>query len=183
MTEKINNRGEWSQEKCGENTPPKSVPSKPSKGNRITEGYVKKGGKNDCPKTPRPPQPKGQKIINNCVDVCQCEYKDKDSNFCLAKRDNIGDTYTICTGTNCYYKQLQRKTAECEGYHNLAKKYLADYFEVEHKLQIATEALEKIANQNFNTPNRICNLAEEELVPCTNNCKYCLQAYAQRALE
>ena len=40
-----------------------------------------------------------------------------------------------------------------------------------------------IANQNVNTPNKICNLAEKELVPCTNNCKYCLQAYAQRALE
>jgi len=51
------------------------------------------------------------------------------------------------------------------------------------KLKIATEALEKIANQNFNTPNRICNLAEKELVPCTNSCKHCLQAYAQLALE
>lgn len=55
--------------------------------------------------------------------------------------------------------------------------------ELQHKLQIATEALDIIANQNFNTPNKICNLAEKELVPCTNSCKYCLQAYAKRALK
>lgn len=90
-------------------------------------------------------------------------------------------------------KQLQRKTAECE---ELKKKkeenetfYLRKYankdsecLELQRKLRIATETLDIIANQNVNTPNKICNLAEIELVPCTNNCKYCLQAYAQRAL-
>lgn len=39
---------------------------------------------------------------------------DKDLNFCLAERDDIGDCYTICVGTDCYFKQLARKTAECK---------------------------------------------------------------------
>lgn len=99
-----------------------------------------------------------------------------------------------CSVVTALLKQLQRKEQECE---ELKKKkeenetfYLREYankdsecLELQHKLRIATEALDIIANQNFNTPNKICNLAEKELVPCTNNCKYCLQAYAQRALE
>lgn len=101
---------------------------------------------------------------------------------------------TLSSVTNKFKYDWQNKTAECE---ELKKKkeenetfYLRKYankdsecLELQHKLRIATEALDIIANQNFNTPNKICNLAEKELVPCTNNCKYCLQAYAQRALE
>lgn len=51
----------WIQEKAGTNTPPKNPPSKPSRGNKIIrEGYVKKGGVNQIPKTPRPEPPIGQ---------------------------------------------------------------------------------------------------------------------------
>lgn len=99
-----------------------------------------------------------------------------------------------CSVVTALLKQLQRKEQECE---ELKKKkeenetfYLREYankdsecLELQHKLRIATEALDIIANQNFNTPNKICNLAEKELVPCTNSCKYCLQAYAKRALK
>lgn len=48
------------------------------------------------------------------IDVNKCKYRDKCTNFCLAERNEIGDTYTICTGTNCYFKKLARKTKECE---------------------------------------------------------------------
>lgn len=50
------------------------------------------------------------------VDVDKCKYRDSCSNFCLAERDAIGESRTICTGTNCYFKQFQRKKAECEKY-------------------------------------------------------------------
>ena len=49
------------------------------------------------------------------IDVNMCKYRDKCTNFCLAERNEIGDTYTICTGTDCYFKQHARKTQECEG--------------------------------------------------------------------
>lgn len=56
--------------------------------------------------------------------------------------------------------------------------------DIKNKLQIATEALEIIANQNFKyTSENICNLAQNEQIPCSNNCKYCFQQYAQHALE
>ena len=48
------------------------------------------------------------------IDIDRCKYRDKYTNFCLAEKDDIGETYTICTGTDCYYKQLARKTQECE---------------------------------------------------------------------
>ena len=72
-----------------------------------------------------------------------------------------------------YFKQnewLQQRAKECE--------------QLQHKLQMATEALEIIANQNFKyTSENICNLAQNEQIPCSNNCKYCFQQYAQHALE
>lgn len=48
------------------------------------------------------------------IDIDRCKYRDKYTNFCLAEKDDIGETYTICTGTDCYFKQLARKTQECE---------------------------------------------------------------------
>ena len=47
------------------------------------------------------------------INIDRCKYRDKYTNFCLAEKDDIGETYTICTGTDCYFKQLARKTAEC----------------------------------------------------------------------
>lgn len=46
------------------------------------------------------------------IDVNKCKYRDTHSNFCLAERDNIGECYTICTGNDCYFKQLRRKEQE-----------------------------------------------------------------------
>ena len=48
------------------------------------------------------------------IDVNKCKYRDSYTNFCLAEKDDIGETYTICTGTDCYFKQLARKAQECE---------------------------------------------------------------------
>ena len=50
------------------------------------------------------------------IDVSKCKYRDEYTNFCLAEKDDIGETYTICTATDCYYKQLAHKTQECEQY-------------------------------------------------------------------
>lgn len=76
------------------------------------------------------------------------------------------------------------KETECIGIRECHKKELEVIKNLEHKLQIATEALEIIANQNFKyTSENICNLAQNEQIPCSNNCKYCFQQYAQHALE
>lgn len=50
------------------------------------------------------------------IDINKCKFRDKYTNYCLAERNDIGESYTICTGTNCYFKQLARKTQECEAY-------------------------------------------------------------------
>ena len=112
---------------------------------------------------------KGDRIINQIM------------NMRLEQHDNIIDDLK---------QQLKYKTKDCEELkEELAQEKLRNndcfeqFKELRNKLQIATEALDIIANQNFNTPNKICNLAEKELVPCTNSCKYCLQAYAKRALK
>ena len=46
------------------------------------------------------------------IDVNKCKYRDKYTNFCLAERNKIGDTYILCTGTNCYFKNWQHKEQE-----------------------------------------------------------------------
>lgn len=96
------------------------------------------------------------------------------------------------------FNNLQRKTAECEELkarvetlrveNNRLTGEVCDIRNyagsLQNKLQIATEALEIIANQNFKyTSENICNLAQNEQIPCSNNCKYCFQQYAQHALE
>ena len=48
------------------------------------------------------------------IDVSGCKYRDTYTNFCKAEKDDVGECYTICTGNDCYYKQLQRKKQECE---------------------------------------------------------------------
>lgn len=50
------------------------------------------------------------------IDINNCKYRDKYTNFCLAEKDEIGETYTICTGTDCYFKQLARETQERDRY-------------------------------------------------------------------
>lgn len=81
--------------------------------------------------------------------------------------EELNQIKLLLEGKNTQYEQ---KTKECE--------------ELRNKLQIATEALEIIANQNFKyTSENICNLAQNEQIPCSNNCKYCFQQYAQHALE
>ena len=46
------------------------------------------------------------------IDVNKCKYRDTYTNFCKAEKDDIGECYTICTGNDCYYKQLKRKEQE-----------------------------------------------------------------------
>lgn len=77
-----------------------------------------------------------ERIIIHDVDVSKCEFYDKDKGYCLTLKMNpkgfknsscfSGDFQEciqenkICpnifchSNSNCYYKQLARKTAECE---------------------------------------------------------------------
>lgn len=67
------------------------------------------------------------------IDTNQCKYKDKYINYCLAERDAIGESYTICTGTDCYFKQLARKMREC-------KKW-------KHQAELGSETTDRLARQ------------------------------------
>ena len=54
-------------------------------------------------------------IIIDGVDVSECEYYQYD--MCTATKDNYGDCSSYCKDydmKNCYFKQLARKTRECE---------------------------------------------------------------------
>ena len=51
-----------------------------------------------------------EKIEINGVDVSGCSYYNPLSNY------NCGGTKKCSQWSNCYYKQLNRKTAECEKY-------------------------------------------------------------------
>lgn len=62
-----------------------------------------------------------QEIIINGVDVSVCKHYDKENGYCdqsylgeggLLK--NTKNPKTCNKSPNCYYKQLQRKTAECQ---------------------------------------------------------------------
>lgn len=131
---------------------------------------------------------------NDLADVVLQRKLDKLINRNNRLEEELNQIKLLLDGKNEQYNQ---KTQECEALKKrveLARKEnnrltsevcdTRNYAgSLQNKLQIATEALDIIANQNFNTPNKICNLAEKELVPCTNSCKYCLQAYAKRALK
>lgn len=78
------------------------------------------------------------------VDVDKCKYRDSCSNFCLAERDAIGETRTICTGTNCYFKQFQRKKAECEKLEEKWSIGFQKFCDKDNKLQHYKQALDEI---------------------------------------
>lgn len=87
------------------------------------------------------------------IDIDRCKYRDKYTNFCLAEKDDIGETYTICTGTDCYYKQLARKTQECEelkrDYQELEQRHNEVFQEFE-RLKIECEELKDFARREGN---------------------------------
>lgn len=69
-----------------------------------------------------------QEIIINGVDVKRCEFlfPHNKYNGCRCMNDPIANVSNVssmsCEGNpNCYYKQLQRKTAECEELHTELK--------------------------------------------------------------
>lgn len=78
------------------------------------------------------------------VDVNKCKYRDSCSNFCLAERDAIGESRTICTGTNCYFKQFQRKKAECEKLEEKWSIGFQKFCDKDNKLQHYKQALDEI---------------------------------------
>lgn len=92
-----------------------------------------------------------EKIIIDGVDVSGCkqyEHLLKDRSFldCDCKRImTCNGASAICKGYNCYFKQLARKTEECEKYKKQFKadsKELQTYFENDIKNQSYIEHLE-----------------------------------------
>ena len=82
------------------------------------------------------------------IDVNKCKYRDSYTNFCLAEKDDIGETYTICTGTDCYFKRLARKTQECEelkAYAQRQENQREEYYKEFLKKDKALEEIEEAA--------------------------------------
>lgn len=93
------------------------------------------------------------------IDTNKCKYRDKYTNFCLAEKDEIGETYIICTGTDCYFKQLVRKTQECEG----LREQFAEVSKTLNRYRKALEDIEAI----IKTPCEYCQP--------TSRCKICIE--------
>ncbi|MDY6358456.1 MAG: hypothetical protein SPL73_05600 [Cyanobacteriota bacterium] len=82
--------------------------------------------------------------VGGCWAYCKCFQEDdyEIQNFCRIH-------YKTCKRiANCYYKQLQRKTQECENlkeenkqYKHLAEQHLKDYFECYEALEEIYEML------------------------------------------
>lgn len=135
---------------------------------------------------------------NDFADVVLQRKLDKLMNKNNRLEEELNQIKLLLEGKNNQYNAKQQEREELQAkykwydhYKNsaLSNKELCDKKSDEikllhYKLQIATEALEIIANQNFKyTSENICNLAQNEQIPCSNNCKYCFQQYAQHALE
>lgn len=100
------------------------------------------------------------KIIIDGVDVSGCVYRDfKNRCCCDSSKPNEGEPRITGNGgceynPNCYYKQLTRKTEECERYKNEPTANLISQFEAEKlKVEYLKEEY-KILQDNFETSNR-----------------------------
>lgn len=88
-------------------------------------------------------------MANNLIDISvqDCEFWQEGHCDCYYNEE-ISETYPHCIDIpDCYYKQLQYKIQECEALKTLAKKYLADYFEVNEKCEELKEKVAKANNQ------------------------------------
>lgn len=102
------------------------------------------------------------------IDIDRCKYRDKYTNFCLAEKNDIGETYTICTGTDCYFKQLKRKEQECE---RLKRKVELMMDCPDCKVDEYKKALEKIEEY---TREQFCeNCDDYNTTEYNQHCEYC----------
>lgn len=111
-------------------------------------------------------------VIINGVDVSGCGFLEGELCSILV------ESYNKCECCpDCYYKQLQRKTVECEelkaDYEPLLdSKVIAEVMceELKNKLQIATEALENILNytkvidDGLGMTGAICSMIREMII-------------------
>lgn len=102
------------------------------------------------------------------IDINSCKYRDIHTNFCLAEKDENGETYTICTGTDCYFKQLAHKTQECE---ELKRKVelMMDCADCKvDKYKQALDEIEKELKEDIYCENQECGCDDfEECLKCT----------------
>lgn len=92
-------------------------------------------------------------VIIDGVDVSRCKYYGNycfGGDGCLAEKDVYGEITYRCAEEdmeNCYYKQLQRKTTECENNLTAYKNELAIY-DIEREKLIAEIDDLLIKNEN-----------------------------------
>lgn len=79
-----------------------------------------------------------EKIEINGVDVSGCSYYNPLSNY------NCGGTKKCSQWSNCYYKQLNRKTAECEKLEEKWSIGFQKFCDKDNKLQHYKQALDEI---------------------------------------
>lgn len=114
------------------------------------------------------------KVIIDGVDVCGCgffhpEYNDTDCHIALAFADQYDGCIKCEQNPNCYYKQLQRKTQECEKLEKELKREENNINEFQKGILVITEGLNK----------RQIAFEEIEKIAITN-CGYCANAKCPR---
>ena len=122
-----------------------------------------------------------KEIIIDGVDVSECEYYQY--NMCTATKDNYGDCSYYCKDydmKDCYFKQLTRKTQECEELKNIindAKNsgldlksfLLSEAIQKEYEEKIDKLKAEKEqAEQKLEKIRQICSCSKGQM-----NCEQC----------
>ena len=83
------------------------------------------------------------------IDVNKCKYRDTYTNFCKAEKDDIGECYTICTGNDCYYKQLQREKQNSQEARDTSIKEFNRAEELKTLLQRKEQECEELKEDKF----------------------------------
>lgn len=103
-----------------------------------------------------------EKIITNEIDVSKCEY------VCNTAFGKIGCKqplmkYIHCSeNPNCHYKQLQRKTAECEKWRHQAELGSDTTERLAKQLELKEQECEKLKAENF-TADELINIQQEKI--------------------
>lgn len=105
-----------------------------------------------------------EKIIIDGVNVSECKYLHKsifneNAHLC----DCAINVFQNCLNTpNCYYKQLQRKTAECEKWRHQAELGSDTTDRLAKQLELKEQECEKLKAENF-TADELINIQEEKI--------------------
>ena len=126
-----------------------------------------------------------EQIMIDGVDINKCEFYDKDKKYCLTLKmypngfsnpscfsgdfqnciqDSKTCPYTFChNNPNCYFKQLARKTQECEQLKKECEKYKQALFEI--KIYCKTALCVSISKNDINFIQMIIDIIDKAMRP------------------